>query len=470
MSKEGSSRNFFDLDENETAPPSTSRSAPASTPASASTVASAPSSTPFPASASDKAPFPSSTSVSAAAPFPAAPSSPVQDLQPAVVSSNSVEASAQSSGITLTEKESAEWEKNIRDLRRYDLDDDDDLIAAELLSTPISDLVFVRIDGVPSANSALEQNESGEGTLAGSLEGAECEEGNIDDVVQSNSAALKPKFQVPTKRYVMEDALSSFNGSGNHFAFLVTSGPSGFTYHAGAALAPVSESKNEKSILQIQKSVFTSVYNGIHMSKNEIAHEDLRDLISPLATHVGLLTGIPSLKTSRLAFDQLANLASGIQGERCGILLLAAPIPQKTIMEEESIILDRIRAAEDKLKTSNNIRVKYFLELEQAYLQHVALGQSNGYWNVGAYFFASTLEVFLRLGGVIKTTFADDTSYPTPLRTHQLKGLREHLLSFGLLNNAREDSNGHLLHRHKLLSPLNSRALSAYVHLPGPGA
>jgi hypothetical protein len=111
-------------------------------------------------------------------------------------------------------------------------------------------------------------------------------------------------------------------------------------------------------------------------------------------------------------------------------------------------------------------RIKYLLELQDAYLKNIQLGTAIGSWQVGVYFFATNNASFRRLKGLLDETYSDETSRPTPLRTHQLYGLRAHVEHYGLLRNTRGESNVQSLLTYRFLTPLNSRALSAYVHIP----
>ncbi|HND83947.1 MAG TPA: hypothetical protein PKY54_11430, partial [Chitinophagales bacterium] len=75
-----------------------------------------------------------------------------------------------------------------------------------------------------------------------------------------------------------------------------------------------------------------------------------------------------------------------------------------------------------------------------------------------------TADVFVRLMALIKAAYSDEEARPAPLRTHVIKGLKKHLLNFGLLRNARASKLK--LSQYKFLTPLNSRMLSAFIHLP----
>src|SRR5262249_21991336 len=68
----------------------------------------------------------------------------------------------------------------------------------------------------------------------------------------------------------------------------------------------------------------------------------------------------------------------------------------------------------------------------------------------------------------IKAAYSDEMSKPTPMRTIEMHGLKPHLEQFGLLRNPRVDSAAQegSLNSYRFLTPLNSRMLSAYIHLP----
>src|SRR5262249_41631219 len=94
------------------------------------------------------------------------------------------------------------------------------------------------------------------------------------------------------------------------------------------------------------------------------------------------------------------------------------------------------------------------------------LGTAIGSWQVGVYFFAPDRSVFVRLQSLIRATYVDETSRPTPLRTHEFPGLKQHVSQLGLLQNQRAGGNFSQLLGYSFVTPLNSRMLSAYIHLP----
>ena len=128
--------------------------------------------------------------------------------------------------------------------------------------------------------------------------------------------------------------------------------------------------------------------------------------------------------------------------------------------------MNQIQKAQENEDPEKKRRIKYYLEMQDAYLKHIQLGTALGMWQVGTYFFAKDPSVFVRLQSLIRATYVDETSRPTPLRTHEVKALKPHIEQFGLIKNQREGESVATLLSYKLLTPLTSRMLSAYIHLP----
>jgi hypothetical protein len=142
------------------------------------------------------------------------------------------------------------------------------------------------------------------------------------------------------------------------------------------------------------------------------------------------------------------------------------PIPSQYVNKEEFAIVDQIQKAQENEDPEKKRRIKYYLELQDAYLKQIQLGTAIGSWQVCVYFFAPDRSVFVRLQSLIRATYVDETGKPTPLRTHEIRGLKPHLEQFGLIKNQRTGEFFQTLLTYKLLTPLNSRMLSAYIHLP----
>jgi len=345
------------------------------------------------------------------------------------------------------------WEEKIADLRRYDLDglELDPVSGADIVSWPVPGLTFVRVDGILRSWDI---------------------EGEKQQAKQQPQQNQDPN-QGPKRMYLMEDALTGMHSQKAYLAFLVLGDKTGVQYYMGASIANTGDGSDGTDSTSISfntlKSILHSVYNGVDTYKDPFTLDQMKAMVAPLATHTGIITGIPALKSTAgdtMESEQIERLASGLQGKDFGMMVLAAPIPKAYVTKEEFHVVDQIQRAQENEDPEKKRRIKYYLELQDAYLKHIQLGTAIGSWQVGTYFFAPDRSVFARLQSLIQATYVDETSRPTPLRTHEIKGLREHVSQFGLVKNQRSGESFQTLLGYRFLTPLNSRLLSAYIHLP----
>lgn len=346
------------------------------------------------------------------------------------------------------------WEERIADLRRYDLDalESEPMPPEAIQSWPVPGLTFVRVDGIlRSWDIEAEKQQKNQNT-----------QGNNQD-----------PNALPKRMYLMEDALTGLNSQKANVAFSVIGRKTGVSYYMGMSLQQAPEGEEEtdsaKMSYNILRSILHSVYNGVDIYEHPLSTDDIRAMMAPLANYVGIVTGVPSLKSTggdTLESEQIERIANGLQGLEFGMLVLAVPVPQRLISDEEFNIVNAIQNAQENEDAEKKRKIKYYLELQDAFLKQVQLGTAIGHWQTCVYFFANKNDVFIRLQSLIRATFTDEMCRPTPLRTHQVKGLKPHLLQFGLLSNKRTDTTYSNLSAYRFLSPLNSRMLSAFVHLP----
>jgi hypothetical protein len=346
------------------------------------------------------------------------------------------------------------WEERISDLKRTDLDslDVQPFDPAKLISWPVPNLTFIRIDGVlRSWDIEREKQQS-----------SQQPERNQDP------------NQSPKRMYLSEDFLTGLHSQRAHLAYLVLGSKTGVHYYLGASFPSATDGSDGNQDAQTVsfntvRSVLNSVYNGVDTYKDPFTLDSMKALVTARDNYVGVMTGIPALKSTggdTLDSEQIERLSNGLQGHDFGFLVLAVPIPKAFVNKEEFAVVDQIQRAQENEDPEKKRRIKYYLELQDSYLKHVQLGTSIGSWQVGAYFFAPERSVFNRLQSLLQATYADETCRPTPLRTHEQKGLKSHLEQFGLLRNERTEQGIQSLLQYKFLTPLNSRMLSAYIHLP----
>jgi len=339
--------------------------------------------------------------------------------------------------------------KKIGDLRHYDLDglEQDPIRPEDIQSWPIPALTFVRIDGLVRSWEIEQENH----------------QRNQQPQQQQDPSEL------PKRMYLMEDALTGLNSQKAYIAYAVIGSKIGVKFFMGMSLQSPPEGMEIAELgeicYDIQKSILHSVYNGVDIHKKIFSSDDIREMITPVSNNVGIVTGIASLKNTggdNLESEQIERIANGLQGLEFGMLILAAPVPPSMVSEEELLVLDELHNPQNHEKAENT----HNLDAQESHLKHIQEGEAIGHWQVGFYFFAPKADIFVRLMSLIKAAYTDEASRSAPLRTHNFKGLKEHLLNFALLRNMREAVISNELFRYKFLSPLNSRTLSSYIHLP----
>lgn len=345
------------------------------------------------------------------------------------------------------------WEERIAELRRYDLDmlETEPPNPMEVQSWPIPGLTFVRIDGILRS-------------------------WDIEREKQQQNQNQQPKNdpnQMPQRMYLMEDALAGLHSQKSNLSFLILGSKTGVNYYMGMSVPSLTEGTNGDEAAQVSyttvKSILHSVYNGVDIHKDAFSSDQIKEMIAPLTANVGITTGIPALKSAggdTMESEQIERIANGLQGHNFGILVLAFPVPSQYVSKEEFTVVDQIQRAQESEDPEKKKKIKYYLELQDSYLKHLQLGTAIGSWQVGVYFFAPDKSVFVRLQSLIRATYVDETSRPTPLRTHEFAGLKPHAEQFGLLSNTRTGENVSQLLGYRFVTPLNSRMLSAYIHLP----
>jgi hypothetical protein len=345
------------------------------------------------------------------------------------------------------------WEERISDLRRYDLDalETEPINPMEIISWPVPGLTFVRVDGILRSWDIEREKQQQS---------------------QSQQQNQDPN-QLPKRMYLSEDALTGLNSQKANLSYVVLGSKTGVRYYMGMSLPGLSDGNGDEDASKVSyetlKSILHSVYNGVDIYKEPFSSDDMKALITPMTNYAGIVTGIPALKSTggdTADSEQIERIANGLQGHEFGMMVLAVPIPNQFVSREEFAIVDQIQRAQENEDPEKKRKVKYLLELQDAYLKHTQLGTAIGAWQVGVYFFASERSVFVRLQSLIRATYTDETSRPTPLRTHEIRGLKPHVEQFGLLRNTRQEQQTQSLLSYRFLTPLNSRMLSSFIHLP----
>ncbi|MGH9548939.1 MAG: hypothetical protein ACRD3W_06170, partial [Terriglobales bacterium] len=217
------------------------------------------------------------------------------------------------------------WEEKISDLRRYDLDnlDTEPINPADITSWPVPNLTFVRVDGILRSWDI------------------EREKQQQQQQPQQDQDPNKP----PKRMYLMEDAITGLHSQRANLAYLVLGNKTGVYYYMGISLPAIESNGNggvDNSSAMVSysslKSILHSVYNGVDIYKDPFTSDTIKSMIAPLANNIGVITGIPALKSTggdTTESEQIERLASGLQGHDFGMLILAVPIPSLFVNKEE---------------------------------------------------------------------------------------------------------------------------------------
>jgi hypothetical protein len=310
--------------------------------------------------------------------------------------------------------------------------------SSELISSwPLPDLTFVRIDGV------------------------RVQQGNQQKVAERHDPS-----PVPKRMHLMEDALIGLHSQTAYVAFLVLGNKGAVNYYLGTSVPspenyPNADTTPSATSCESLKCVLQSVYAGINICEQPFPADAIKAMVTPLAQNIGVVTGIPSLQS-----NQIEKLAAGLCTHEFGFLILAVPVPIPYVNREEFSVMDQIERARTSMDQGKVTHDQHYFALQESYLRNLQLATTIGAWQVGGYYFARDRSIFIRLESLIRVTYLDTSSHLPLIRTHEMKGLKPHVEQFGLLINQRANDELQTLRSYRYLTPLKSRNLSAYVHLP----
>ena len=346
------------------------------------------------------------------------------------------------------------WEEKIADLRRLYLINDKH--ESDIISHPMTNLIFVKVESLLRTwDLELEKQRRN----------------------QNTNQPQDPK-QGPKRLYPMESAIISSAKTNANIAYLILGSKTKIEFYYGSSMykfeqSPPDDLTDTNQIVNdnfnLIKHGLSTVFRGIEFNPKQYFGSDIVKLIEPYANYIGIATGNPALRLDPLDsndFYQVDRLAAGLRKSKFGVLTLASPIPQTYVMNElESVLeqLEKTQMAEDAQKKHI---VKQYLELMEIYKNQIINGVSLGMYQSIVYFFANDYNSFVQLEASMRAIYSDVNSKPTPFRLIKNDNFKDHLLNFGLISSPRPDKSYNPLMGYKYMTPLNSRQLSAYIHLP----
>ncbi len=348
------------------------------------------------------------------------------------------------------------------DLMGFGLEDKTKQNAGEFTYFPIPGLTFVRIDGIYRS-------------------------WDLDNEKQilTQAPSLTEPGQLPKNKYLMEETLTALHAQSAYLAFLIVGNNKGISYYMGASYPPQvmaifedmakidGYTLDEESIRKFNFNNLTanldSIYNGLIFHPTPFTASEIQNTIEPLLNYSSLVSGMPGIEYTLgevFESEQIERIAAAMQGKEFGIMVLAAAIPKKNLIEEEQNELVLLQKALESEDVEKKARAKFYVEQADLYLKQIQLGNRIGAFQTSYYMFANTKATLELLQRTVNSIYNDETSRPNALKSICDKNLATLIYNFALPTNTRNSPSSNLLLGYEYLTPLNSRYLSAFIHLP----
>jgi hypothetical protein len=262
----------------------------------------------------------------------------------------------------------------------------------------------------------------------------------------------------PRYEQYMEDLVAGFHGVGATFSYLLIGSRNSVQLYVGV------EGVNVESVLC---DALTGTFPGIRLAGQPVVRLGQEMNQVGLFTHLGRLTGIPTLKSAAATGNgssgggqkgqaatpsrpsgghaqQIERLLRALYGQSWGYLVRAAPISDGEVRQRLGQTLQEIGLAASQMKwqtqrvqqTMRTVQAnvqqgetesvsgevvdrlsEYGVELLEKELARLRRGQALGMWGVDVHYFAAEATTLGRAGALLRAIFAGDDSMPEPLRT-----------------------------------------------------
>ncbi len=221
----------------------------------------------------------------------------------------------------------------------------------------------------------------------------------------------------------MEDVVTGCHSLELNFAFLIVGQRNAIQVYVGLQGAPGDS---------LMRSVLRATFPGIRLAEGPVEHLGQQLNARSLFSHLGRMTGVPTLKASRGqgrsdSVQQIERLVRGLYGEEWGLYILGRPIPTPQTHQLAAAVFEEIRYYSELVKQSSKVRenvtvdmidrqAQYLVELLEKYLEQVKLGKAQGMWQVDVHLFAHEEAVLGRALALAKAIYAGEDSTPELLR------------------------------------------------------
>ena len=221
----------------------------------------------------------------------------------------------------------------------------------------------------------------------------------------------------------MEDLVTGFHGQGLSFAYLILGQRDQIQVYVG-----LQGPQADVILAPALKGTFPAIE--LREKPAEKLGSALRQ--TTLLSHLGRLTGVPTLKTRREkeregSVQQIERLLRGLYGEEWGYLVLARPAEDALVSQMAYQGFEQIRQVSALVKKSVQIapgttseqtdrQAEYCVELLEKNLERLNRGKAQGVWQAEVYFFAASEATLDKAKALLKSIFAGQDSVPDPLR------------------------------------------------------
>ena len=260
--------------------------------------------------------------------------------------------------------------------------------------------------------------------------------------------------KVETLRILMEDFCSGLYGEGLPLIYMV---------ECDASEIRLSIGTTGQSCLSVLLPSLESAYPGIELANDDSGFpERLKGYDRSC-----MVVGTPTLKIGdeNVGIEQIERLIRGRYGDRWMYLVVAVPMDREEVTGLYSSVLNELRIIRDTTRStsSKNPVVERYEELVTVLLKKIETGKTCGMWHTSVYFLTQGTDGLEQAGSILKAVFGGRGSLPDPVKVIECG---DSIPGLAQITTPAPEPPGKIHYPGKYLSILNSRELTAFVHLP----
>lgn len=291
--------------------------------------------------------------------------------------------------------------------------------------------------------------------------------------------------------YFTKDVLAGLNGQQIPMYFLIRGEAKRVHLYVGTM---ANNQENGPAI----RAVFNSQYPGVQLypekeltgimdkkeqekikKQRQNMQKELQELHSFMTgcQYFSVVTGVPTPNVGEMnkAGTQIDRLIRGLYGTKWGLMVLAEPVEDRTLVEMQFALLrEQIRVEQEEgirewRESAGKIVASYYQKLLKMRYQFLENSLFEGGWWVQSYIFSQEPETYQRAKALVKSIFSGDFSRVDRIRMLDCPDAGSRAANFNSIVVERPPSPGHLHATHKSFkyhTLVSSGQLSALIHLP----